>query len=545
MKNRLAFDAVIFDLDGVITKTAKVHAHAWKKVFDDYLKLRTKRNGEPFQEFTYQNDYLTYVDGKPRYIGVENFLASRNIHLPFGNPSDSPDKETICGIGNKKNQLFDKLLQKEGAEVFESTIILIKNLKNKGIRVGVASSSKNCLPVLKSVHLEHLFETMVDGIVSQKLNLKGKPEGDIFITAAKNLGSLPETSVVVEDASSGVEAGRNGGFGLVLGVARENNEKELAKHGADLVVPDLSEISVDLINDWFLRKPKSFFSCFENLKKAPQIFPREHLNGKNIFINPYYQHTGKSVINTRQKMTFFLDYDGTLTPIVESPELAIISPDMKKTVETLASIHTVAIVSGRLREDVQNLVGIKGIFYAGSHGFDIEGPGGFSMIHPDAKKTIPLISRIIKLLKEKLNNIHGVLIEEKKFSVAVHYRKVKSSIDLQCIKKVVNDMVQKYDELRILKGKKVFEILPNIDWDKGKAVKWIMDALDITWESTAAFYIGDDTTDEYAFRTVITRGTAILVSDDPEKASTADFQLQSPEEVQRFFEQVMAIYKKQ
>lgn len=543
MEEIFAFRTVIFDLDGVVTQTATIHARSWKIVFDDYLRLRAKRNGEPFQEFTYQDDYLTYVDGKPRYKGVQNFLASRNIHLPFGDPADPPDKETICGIGNKKNQLFDKLLQEEGAEVFESTITLIKDLKNNGIRVGVASSSKNCRAVLKSVQLEDLFETIVDGIVSQELNLKGKPEGDIFVTAAKNLGSFPEDSVVVEDAASGVEAGRNGGFGLVLGVARENNEKELTKYGADLVVSDLAEININLINDWFLRKPKSFFLCFDNLKQAPPIFRPEHLRGENIYLNPFYQRTGKSVITDNPKLTFFLDYDGTLTPIVASPELAILAPDMKRIVENLAEIHTVAIVSGRLREDVQNLVGIKGIFYAGSHGFDIEGPGGFKMIHKAAEKTIPLISAIIGQLKERLGHINGILIEEKKFSVAVHYRKVLNITDLQFIEKVVREMVQEHNELRILLGKKVFEILPNIDWDKGKAVKWIMNALNIPWQPTTVFYLGDDTTDEYAFRTVITRGTALIVSDDPEKISTADFQLQSTVEVKEFFEQVMEISK--
>ncbi|MFA7574687.1 MAG: trehalose-phosphatase [Arcobacteraceae bacterium] len=545
MKHNLAFQSVIFDLDGVVTKTATVHAHSWKKAFDEYLKLREKRDGEKFKEFTYERDYLKFVDGKPRYKGVKNFLESRNIHLPFGDPSDSPDKETICGIGNKKNELFTKLLQEEGAEVFESTVRLIESLKENNIKIGVASSSKNCLPILKSVKLEHLFETRVDGVVSAELKLKGKPEGDIFVTAAKNLGTLPENSVVVEDASSGVEAGRNGGFGLVLGIARENNKAELTKHGADIVVPDLAEIDVQIINDWFKRKPKPFFKCFETLENAPVILPEEHLQQKDIFINPYYKRTGKSVLHTNKKMVFFLDYDGTLTPIVESPELAVLSDDMKKTVEQLAEIHTVAIVSGRMREDVQNLVGIQGLFYAGSHGFDIKGPGGFSMIHPVAEKTIPLVSEIIEQLKDKFQHVEGALVEEKKFSVAAHYRKVKNQKDLNFIEETVNNIIQKYNELRLLKGKKVFEILPNIDWNKGKAIRWIMDALEIPWETTSAFYIGDDTTDEYAFRTIITRGTAVMVTDNPLNPSTADFQLNSPKEVKKFFEQVISISNKQ
>ena len=533
--------SVIFDLDGVITKTATLHAHAWKETFDQYLKLREKRDGERFHEFTYQNDYLTFVDGKPRYQGVKTFLESRSITLPFGNPSDPPDKETITGIGNKKNQLFHQLLKEEGAEVFDSSIGLVKKLKENGIKVGVASSSKNCQAILKPVGLEDLFQARVDGIVSAELGLKGKPEGDIFVTAAKNLGTLPENSVVVEDASSGVEAGRNGGFGLVLGVARENNEQELTRAGADLVVTDLAEIDIQLINDWFGRKPKPFFQNYDHLKNTQGIFPKEHLKDKKILINPTYQRSGKSVIDTDKKLVFFLDYDGTLTPIVASPELAVISQEMKQAVTELSKIHTVAVVSGRMREDVQNLVGIKAIFYAGSHGFDIKGPGGFTMIHPVAKKTIPLVSEIIEQLKQTLQDMEGVLIEEKKFSVAVHYRNLKKQENLAFIEKTVNHIIQKHDQLRLLKGKKVFEILPNIDWDKGKAVRWIMNALEIPWDKTSVFYIGDDTTDEYAFRTVVTRGTAIMVTDDPSKPSSADFQLQSPKEVKKFFEQVIAI----
>ena len=544
MNNKFSFQSVIFDLDGVVTKTAKIHAHAWKKTFDEYLRLRENKYNEPFKEFTYQVDYLNYVDGKPRCQGVSMFMESRGINLPFGDSSDPPGRETICGIGNKKNQLFNELLQQEGAEIFDSTISIINELKKNGIKIGVASSSKNCLAILKSVNLEHLFETRVDGIVSAELNLQGKPEGDIFITAARNLGTFPENSIVVEDASSGVKAGRNGGFGMVLGVARENNHEELARNGADLVVSDLSEINIHLINDWFLRKPKNFFKSYDSLDNIPEILPEKYLQNKGILINPYYLRTSKSVIDTNKKMVFFLDYDGTLTPIVESPELAILSKEMKHTVEDLAKIHTVAIVSGRMREDVQNLVDIKGIFYAGSHGFDIKGPGGFTMIHPVAEKTIPLVGEIIEQLKDKFQDIEGALVEEKKFSVAAHYRKVKKEKDFHFIEKTVNEIIQKYDELRLLKGKKVFEILPNIDWDKGKAIRWIMNALEITWETTPAFYLGDDTTDEYAFRTIITRGTAILVTDNPLNPSTADFQLDSPKEVQIFFKEVIKFANK-
>ncbi len=246
------FQAVIFDLDGVITKTALVHSSAWREMFNNYLKYREKKYGEPFREFTHNNDYLPYVDGKPRYKGVESFLESRGITIPYGDPADDPDKETICGLGNKKNSFFNKVLKRDGVEVYDSTISLIRQLKNDGIKTGVASSSKNCRAVLERAGLLNLFDTRVDGEVSAQIGLKGKPEPDIFIKACDNLESLPGLTVIVEDAVSGVRAGRNGGFGLVLGIAREENSDELKKNGADIVVEDLSELTgIEEIDEWF------------------------------------------------------------------------------------------------------------------------------------------------------------------------------------------------------------------------------------------------------------------------------------------------------
>ena len=242
------FDAVIFDLDGVITNTASVHAKAWKKMFDEYLLSRNERFKEPFREFTYLEDYLTHIDGKPRYQGVASFLKSRNISIPFGDPSDPPDKETICGLGNKKNDLFNAIIQREGVDVYNSSVELIHSLRKAGIRLAVASSSKNCKPVLEKAKLLSLFDACVGGIISRDKNLKGKPEPDIFLYAADQLGITPSRAVVVEDAVSGVQAGKKGNFGLVIGVARENNEKELKINGADWVVSDLSEVSIEEID---------------------------------------------------------------------------------------------------------------------------------------------------------------------------------------------------------------------------------------------------------------------------------------------------------
>ncbi|NQU85106.1 MAG: beta-phosphoglucomutase family hydrolase [Mariniphaga sp.] len=242
MTNTLSFGAVIFDMDGVITKTALTHAAAWKKMFDEFLRKRETEHGEKFVEFTHAGDYLPYVDGKPRYKGVASFLESRGINIPFGEPSDSPDAETCCGLGNQKNVAFNQVLDKEGVAVYPSTVELIHELKEAGIKLGVASSSKNCKPVLETVNLLGLFDARVDGVVSAELGLNGKPEPDIFTTACDIVDAKYSNSIVVEDAVSGVQAGAKGKFGLTIGVARENNAKELAEAGADIVVEDLEEI---------------------------------------------------------------------------------------------------------------------------------------------------------------------------------------------------------------------------------------------------------------------------------------------------------------
>lgn len=244
------FKCAIFDLDGVITETAKVHSAAWKVMFDEFLARRAKARGEAFVEFT-SGDYLTYVDGKPRYKGVGDFLASRGISLEFGTPDDAPDQETVCGLGNRKNESFQAVLKEQGAHVFPASVHFIRELKARGIRVGVASSSKNTQLVLQKAKLEDLFETRVCGVVSAELGLSGKPDPDIFIVAAKNLGFTPGETLMVEDAISGVTAGYRGNFGMVLGIARDIDGLELTKCGADVVVTDLGDLSVDDVFDWF------------------------------------------------------------------------------------------------------------------------------------------------------------------------------------------------------------------------------------------------------------------------------------------------------
>jgi len=242
-------------MDGVITRTALVHSAAWKRMFDEYLRRRAERLGERFVEFAHATDYLAYVDGRPRYQGVESFLNSRGIDLPPGSAEDFPDRETICGLGNRKNAYFNQILERDGVQLFDSSIALIREMRRRGVKIGLATSSKNSLVILKRTGAAHLFATVVDGVVSAQLGLKGKPAPDIFTTAAANLGVSNARTIVVEDAVPGVQAGAKGGFALVIGVAREENARELRANGADLVVTDLGETNVDEISRMVRAKP--------------------------------------------------------------------------------------------------------------------------------------------------------------------------------------------------------------------------------------------------------------------------------------------------
>jgi len=238
------YDAFLFDLDGVLTATAGVHAAAWKKTFDEYLKKRSGQTGEPFVPFDTSSDYKPYVDGKLRYDGVQSFLESRGIDLPWGDPSDSPGVETVCGIGNRKNDMVSEAIESEGVQVFDGSVALVKELRQAGIRTAVVSASRNCRAVLQKAGIEDLFEKRVDGVVAAEMSLAGKPAPDTFLKAAELLGVEPSRAVVVEDAVSGVQAGRDGGFGLVIGVDRHGDPDALRKNGAHMVVGDLEELNV-------------------------------------------------------------------------------------------------------------------------------------------------------------------------------------------------------------------------------------------------------------------------------------------------------------
>ena len=230
------YDTVLFDLDGVLTPTAEVHMRAWEKLFSGYLA--EQGISEPYQE----SDYFDYIDGKPRYDGVRSFLASRGITLPDGSLDDAADVETVCGLGNRKNDVFGLVLATEGVQPYPGSVAYLDHLAAAGAKVAVVSSSRNAPAVLAAAGLADRFEVVVDGVVAAREGLAGKPSAETFIYAAQQLGSAIERSVVVEDALSGVQAGQAGDFGLVVGVDRGVGADRLLQAGADVVVSDLAEL---------------------------------------------------------------------------------------------------------------------------------------------------------------------------------------------------------------------------------------------------------------------------------------------------------------
>ena len=236
------FDAVLFDLDGVLTATAKVHAACWKKVFDAFLRKKAESEGKPFEPFQIDSDYRQYVDGKPRYDGVRDFLTSRGIRLPEGSREDPPGHNTVCALGNSKDELIAQIMETEGVDPYEDAISLVRALRDLGIKTGVVSSSRHCDRALAAAGIDEFFDVRVDGNVVQELGLPGKPAPDSFLEAARRLGVAPDRTAVVEDAISGIMAGRAGNFALVVGVSRKDDADVLKESGAHVVLTDLRDL---------------------------------------------------------------------------------------------------------------------------------------------------------------------------------------------------------------------------------------------------------------------------------------------------------------
>ncbi len=363
------YDAVLFDLDGVVTKTADIHAKAWKILFDEYLN---KTNTTiPLLPFDIESDYIEHVDGKPRYKGIQDFLGSRNINLPYGSKKDGSSEQTVCGLGNRKNEIFLDLLTKEGVQVYTSTTDLIKKLRENGFKTAIVSSSKNCLQAIKAADIEALFDTRVDGVTSEHLGLTGKPEPDIFVEAAKRLDLDVTRCVVVEDALSGVEAGVNGGFGLVIGVNRAKQANQMKQKGAHIVVSDLCEIGVGVL-----------------MRDLP------------ILMGHYNQIMGQ--IGGKEIVIIF-DYDSISFHIASPTENNWFFQNIEKIITPLATQFIVIIKSIKNPELVKEQLKAENIYYAGSNGFVIRGPEDIFLEIDDNQTATSLEENILVKILKNLN----------------------------------------------------------------------------------------------------------------------------------------------
>jgi trehalose 6-phosphate phosphatase len=501
--------AVILDMDGVITQTARTHSEAWKEMFDDFLQKQPGNHSPVTDE-----DYLQFIDGKPRYEGVRSFLESRNIVLPYGNTEDPPGNKTVCGLGNLKNKFFLDILEREGADTYDDAISKIKEWRSKKLKIAVVSSSKNCRKVLETAGISDLFDARIDGITLQEKGIEGKPAPDMFLEAARALDSDPESSVVFEDAISGVQAGTRGNFALVVGVGRSGKKKSLSENGADLVVQSLDQI--DLFNKVQI---EPFFTRY-----APSLFR---------FIADFEK------LIENKKPALFLDYDGTLTPIVKQPEDALLPGEMRRVLKHFASIFPTAVISGRDMDDVKKMVGIDSIIYAGSHGFRISGPDGLYMEHEKSGAILPGLDRIEKTLRDGVaGSIEGIRIERKRYALAVHYRNAPEDV-IPKVRKAVDSIIDNNPGFKKGGGKKIIEIKPDIDWHKGRALNWILGRLDLANRSDIVpIYIGDDITDEDAFMELSDKGIGILVGFHG-KPTAARYTLKNVYQVQLFIEMLM------
>ena len=496
---------VIFDTDGVITRTASVHLAAWKRVFDEFLATQP---GGTAPEFT-DADYRRYVDGIDRYSGVAAFLASRGIVLPSGNADDAPGHSTVCALGNLKNRAFTDHLRQHRVEAFPSTVRLARLLRTRGVGIAAISASRNCGPVLVAAGVADLFDVRVDGIDAEQMGLAGKPEPDMFLEAARRLGVPPGACAVVEDAVAGVDAARAGGFSPVIGVDRTRHPEELAA-SADLVVPDLADLT--LVDATLAPAPHPSSPLPELSSALTDADLPRLLHGRPVAV--------------------FLDYDGTLTPIVARPEDAVLPGPTRQVLAELAGRLPVGIISGRDLDDVRAMVDVDGLWYAGSHGFDVASPDGRRQQFELGRAALPALDLAEIELGRVVDEVAGAWVERKRFAIAVHHRATDPA-DVPRLESLVAVVARAATGLRMTGGKQIFELRPDVDWDKGRALQWVLGQATGGDRSVLPVYVGDDETDEDAFRSIRASGVGVVVGGEV-RSTAAHYRLRDPDEVREF-----------
>ncbi|MGV0871239.1 trehalose-phosphatase [Mycolicibacterium sp. XJ879] len=496
-------DAVIFDLDSVVTDAASTHTAAWKTVLDDFLARRPASDYEDHSPFT-DDEYRRLLDGKPRLDGVTDFLASRGISLPEGSRS-AADDGTVWGLVHRTEQTLPEQLD-VGVRAFDSTVRLVRRLSAAGVKTVICSSSRNCEHVLESAGLSDLFTVRVDGVLADELGLAGKPDPAMLLEATRRGGAEAERTVVIDHTEAGVRAARAGGFALVVAVDRDGHVDGLMRLEADAVVADLAEVE--------LRDGDARMSTLPNA------------------LNSYGQLIG--VLSGRRPIVY-LDVDGTLSEIVSDHDTASLVDGAVKTLVQLAAHCPVAILTDRDLDDIRERVGVPGLWYAGSRGFELLGPDGDRYQNDAAVAAVPVLTKVVAELRAEFDGIPGVRVEHKRFSVAVHHRDVAPEQVTDVI--AATHRCGRQHGLRVACGRKVAELRPNVDWDKGTAIAWVAERINQSGR-VVPIYLGDDPTDEDAFDAMRFDGIGIVVrhEEDSDRPSAAQFTLNGVAEVREFLQ---------
>ncbi|HWT49844.1 MAG TPA: trehalose-phosphatase [Mycobacterium sp.] len=502
-------DAVIFDLHGVLTDAALAQRTAWASLFNDYVARRPDREDEDHAPFT-DDDYWQLIDGKPRPDAVTDFLASRGISLPRGVPSDTGDS-TICGLANRQRQLCADLLDRE-VPLFGAMVTLARNLRDIDVPTAVRSSSSGPHQSSKLSGVDGLLDVYIGETAAEGLAIAGSPglvvpsEAARVVDAADGLGVLPRRAVVVGDTEAGLSEGRDAGFALVIGVDRTGNADELLQQGADVVVADLADIAV--------RTGDKRISEIPNALKA------------------YAQLAGIAI---GRKSLLFLDFDVALARILSDPGAVALADKAARALKALAEVSPVVVVGGGDPTDIRDRMGIPGLWYAGSNGFELVGPDGHHREHEAGAGAATILAGAADELREILGQIPGMRMLHTRFAVAVHYHEVAAE-HVGEIFATMRRLGQR-NKLRVTGGSGLIQLLPDVDRGQGTRLAWIRSLIDES-KSMVPIFIGGDLIDEDVFEAVQLGGVGIALRNgaDANRRTAARFALDSPDEVREALE---------
>lgn len=513
------YRAVLFGLDTVIIDTASIHLAAWKHLFDHYLTARAPAAGEDHRPFT-EADYARHVKGKTRVDAVLDFLASRGIGLPRGQVSDRTGQHSGYGLATLADHHLRDAVAASGVTVFGDAAALLDMLHRRHVTTGVVSTS-SAGPVLDHAAVAGLFDVRVDRVLAHERCVPDLPDAAIYRETARALGVSPADTVVIAGDETGLDAARRGGFGLIIGIARTGPPQRLLQAGADRVITSLSEITV---------------------QPSPEGVGQRRLSTMPDAL----EHWDELANRLRgRRLVLLFDFDGTLTAIQDDPAAVTLPVQYRQVLQELAGSCPLAVISGRDLRDIRQRVRVGRLWYAGSHGFELAGPDDELITHDAGEKALPDLDEAERRLAGELTRIPGALVDRKRFALAVHYRHVvpKAIDDLYAI---VRRTATSLPRLTITHGRKVIELVPDVDWNKGRALLWLLDHLKLTpGTDTVPLYAGDDLTDEDALHAIRNTGVGIVVrsTEHGDRPTWAHFAVDNPDALHTLLTRIAALIK--